>query len=200
MSLSLLLIRRFRFLMIGGFACSLVFVLISFLFPLQYRADTQVLILPRAQYGVDPTNADKSAQRAVESLSTVVSTDEFRSLVVGVLPGELQGVFNKSTAKKTRTYWNKTVVASPVFGTNFLNISAYSTDKQAALQVVSAATQALLERGQEYTSTPIVPRIINQPIVSDYPARPNILVNAVFGFLLGVCLAVFLLVRREHRG
>lgn len=198
MSLPSILIRRMRFLVLGGLLCALLSVAVSFLFPLQYRADAQLLILPRAQYGVDPTNADKSAGRVAENLSTVVSTDDFRSLVVGALPEDLQNSFTKQTTKKTRKYWNKTVSASPVFGTNFLSVSVYSVDKQVAAQVVSVVAQTLLDRGQEYTSAPITPRIMNNPIVSEYPARPNLPINGAIGFVLGVFITALLITKREY--
>ncbi len=199
MSLTHILIRRSRFLIVGGLLCALLSVAVSFLFPLQYRADAQILILPRVQYGSDPFSATKASEQVAENLSSVVSTDEFRSLVIGALPIELQSSFSKQTPKKTRAYWNKTVEASPVFGTNFLSISAYSTNKEVAMQIVSVAAQTLLERGQEYTPSPIMPRIINNPIVSEYPARPNLGMNAVLGFLVGVCLSIFFITKREYR-
>ncbi len=199
MSLSALLIRRSRFLVVGGLLCALLSVAVSFLFPLQYRADAQILILPRVQYGTDPFSATKAAEQVAENLSSVVTTDEFRSLVVNALPSELQGSFTRSTPKKTRSYWNKTVETSPVFGTNFLSVSAYSTDKQIANQIVSVVAQILLERGQEYTPSPIMPRIINNPIVSDYPARPNLPMNAGLGFVVGVLITAFLITRREYQ-
>lgn len=198
MSLTHILIRRSRFLVIGGLLCALLSVAVSFLFPLEYRADAQILILPRAQYGVDPSNADKSAERVAENLSSVVTTDEFRALVVSTLPAELQPSFTKATPKKTRKFWNKTVQASPVFGTNFLTVSAYNTNREVATQIVSVVSQTLLERGQEYTSSPIMPRIINNPIVSEYPTRPNLGVNALLGFLVGVIVGVLFITKREY--
>ncbi len=199
MSLIHVLIRRSRFLVFGGLLCALLSVAVSFLFPLEYRADAQILILPRVQYGSDPFSATKASEQVAENLSSVVSTDEFRSLVVGALPVELQSSFSKQTPKKTRVYWNKTVEASPVFGTNFLSISAYSTNKEVAMQIVSVAAQTLLERGQEYTPSPIMPRIINNPIVSDMPVRPNLIKNALLGFIVGVFITVLFITRREYR-
>ncbi len=199
MSLTHILIRRSRFLIIGGLLCALLSVAVSFLFPLQYRAGAQILILPRVQYGSDPFSATKASEQVAENLSSVVSTDEFRSLVVSALPEELQASFNRQSPKKTRVYWNNTVEASPVFGTNFLSISAYSTNKDVAMQVVSVVAQTLLERGQEYTPSPIMPRIINNPVVSEYPARPNIVMNMVLGFFVGMICSVVLVVRREQR-
>lgn len=57
-------------------------LLVSLLFPLEYRADAQALIISKSRYGVDPYTVVKSAERVGENLVQVIGTKDFYDKVM----------------------------------------------------------------------------------------------------------------------
>ncbi len=193
-----LLLKRWKAIFVFGLIVGAVSVAVSFLFPLEYRADAQVLIISRSRTGVDPYTVVKSAERVGENVAQVMKTNDFFEKVM-VQPGYSldQSKFAGITERKKRKLWQKTVQTSVVYGTGILNISAYDTDPQVAIDYAGAAADTLSARGWEYVGGDVTIKVVNQPVASKWPARPNLPVNFAAGFVVGLAL-MSLLTLRKH--
>jgi len=193
-----LLLKRKKIIMLAGIIVAIIAGIITALFPLQYRADAQVLIISQSRYGVDPYTVIRSAERVGENISQVMKTSDFYNKVrelgqAGIDWSQFEGLNDRDKRKK----WEKTIEPSVVYGTGVLNVSAYSVDSAEAQALAAAAANTLVSKGWEYVGGDVTIKIVNQPIVTRYPVRPNILINVVLGFIVGILLTSLMVVRKR---
>ncbi len=169
---------------------------LSLLLPLEYRADAGVLIVSKSRYGVDPYTVVKSAERVGENLVQVMQTDDFYEKVKAQEGYSINWrPFEALPERKERKKWQKSVQGSVVFGTGVLNISAYNTNPRVAQDMAGAAADALVAKGWQYVGGDITMQVVNSPVATDWPVRPNIILNAVLGLMLGGLLGAFVVTR-----
>lgn len=181
-----LLVRRWRLIVFAGLSVAVLAVAVSLIFPLEYRADAQVLIISKARYGVDPYTAVKSAERVGENLLQVVKTNDF-FLKTMAQPGYNvdKSRFENVPERTKRERWQEAVGASVVYGTGVLNISAYHHDKAQAEQLAGAVANALVASGWEYVGGDVGFKLVNEPVATRFPVRPNLILNFALGLVLG---------------
>lgn len=169
---------------------------LSLLFPLEYRADAGVLIVSKSRYGVDPYTVVKSAERVGENLVQVMRTDDFYEKVK-VQEGYTIDwrPFTSLSERKERKKWQKSVQGSVVFGTGVLNISAFHTDPRVARDLAGAAASTLVSKGWQYVGGDVTMQVVNSPVATDWPVRPNVPINVFLGFLVGGLLGAFVVSR-----
>ncbi len=167
-------------------------------FPLEYRADSQVFIISESRYGVDPYTVIKSAERVGENISRVMETSDFYEKVMNQEGFSIdKSRFERLEVLERREKWANTIEGSVVYGTGVLNISTYSNDSEQARQLAGAALSALSTQGWEYVGGDVTIKVVNEPVVTRYPVRPNILVNMAAGFVIGVLLMGAIVLRRR---
>jgi len=190
--------KQWKLLTIVGVIAAAISVAVSMLFPLEYRADAQVLIISKTRTGVDPYTTVKSAERVGENIAAVMETTDFYEKVRSQAGYTINwDRFTNTTERKRRKLWSKTIAPSVSYGTGVLNVSAYASDKNQAAQIAGASTRALVEQGWEYVGGDVTIKIINNPVVTRWPARPNLVVNAIVGFILGVVLMGLAVIARK---
>lgn len=190
--------RSTRRLVLGGFMGIFLALALSFISPVQYRADAQVYIIARSRFGVDPYTVAKSAERIGDNLAQVVKTSDFYDKVMANSNFQLDRDYFENVSERTkRKHWEKTVDASIVFGTGVMNVSAYHAQPAQAKAYASAIIDTLVTKGTEYVGEDVEMKVVNQPVVTNLPVRPNFLVNSVVGFVLGVMLMSMLVVQRH---
>jgi capsular polysaccharide biosynthesis protein len=200
----LLLDRWFTIALFAIFGLALALV-ISFVQPLKYSSTVRLLILQDVDANVDAFTASRSEERIAENLSRVIYTTTFFDQVLNA-GFSVDGKQFPEEDSKRRREWGKTVSATVTRGTGLLTISAFHQDVHQAEQIARAIGFVLTERAGEYTSgSNIRVRLIDAPLNSRWPVRPNILANGVSGLILGgfVGIAYILLsaerIRRRHQ-
>jgi len=199
-----LLMIRWRLVVFVGIAVGLCVVVLLWisslvkLMPLEYRADAQVLIISQSRYGVDPYTAAKSAERVGENLTQVIKTNDFYQKVVSQSSGLDLTRFNKLSERAKRDLWQKTVNANVVYGTGVLNIGAYNKDPEQAKLWASAAASALASRGWEYVGGDVIIKVVNEPLVTKFPVRPNLVLCGLLGLLVGGLLTMFIVLKKGN--
>ena len=190
--------KRWRLVVFSGVLLAVLSFTILLVVPLAYRADAQILIISKSRYGIDPYTAVKSAERVGENLVQVVGTNDFFNKVMYQSNYNLdKSLYTNVSEKNKRKNWEKSVSASMVYGSGVLNISAYGKTKDIATQLAGASAAALVAGGWEYVGGDVDFKIVNQPVVTDYPVRPNLPVNAVAGFIIGMVLMSAVVLRKS---
>lgn len=192
--------KHSRLIILSGLVAA-GFALIGSLFlPVEYRADAQILLVSKTRYGVDPYTAVKSAERVGENLARIVNTDLFFSDVLTQEGFSLDTTkFQGLTKRQQRKKWEDTIEARVIFGTGILDVSAYHTSKEQAVNYANAAMQSMIDKGWEYVGGDVSLQVVNQPVVSPFPARPAFLLNLVVGFFIGTFMMILLvLFRKSH--
>ena len=180
-------------------------LIVSFVQPLRYSSTARLLILQNIGSSVDAYTASRSEERIAENLATIVYTSTFFDQVMSAGFDIDEGIFPSESSKQRRA-WRKTVSTTVSRGSGLLTIAAYHQDVRQAEQIVRAVAFVLTNRVDEFTSGGNVQvRLIDAPLNSRWPVRPNILANMLSGlFLAGfVGIGYVLLqserVRRRHQ-
>jgi len=164
----------------------------ALLLPIQYRADVDILLIARSRVGSDPYTTVKSAERVAENLAEVIGSSDFFSKVKAQTGYDLDwSRYDNRSALERRRLWQKTVTAQVLYGTGVLRVSAYSNPINEAEKMAAAIADAMVNRGGEYTSGDVGMKIINEPVASKFPARPNLVAFFVLGFVLGFLVVIF---------
>lgn len=191
------LLRRWKIILLSAILVGVVSGLLTLVFPLQYRADAQVLIISQSRYGVDPYTTIKSAERIGENIIQIMRTNDFYRKVREQVGHNIDWKkFDALGERDRRKLWGKTIAPSVVYGTGVLNISAYHNDPKQAENLAGAAVDALSAKGWEYVGGDVTIKVVNEPIVSKWPVRPNIALNALLGFIVGILLSSLFIVRK----
>ena len=191
-----LVLKHSKLIITWGIFVGLVSVGVSFLFPKQYSAVSRVIIISRDKTGVDPYTQAKAAERVGQDLAQIMKTTDFFGKVVG----ENTLVFDKPEWKNLsdrvrRKKWQKDVRAEMVYGASLLEVTAYALGPDNALTLSNAVTKTLVAHGWEYSGGDVTIKQVDSSLASRLPARPNLIVNAGIGFLVGGFLAALWVVR-----
>ena len=180
-------------------------LIVSFVQPLRYSSTVRLLILQDVGASVDAYTASRAEERIADNLSTILYTSTFFDQVMDAGFDIDQTVFPDDDSK-TRKVWGDMVKATVARGSGLLSITAYHRDINEAEQIVRAIAVVLTERVDEYTSGGSVDvRLVDDPLNSRWPVKPNILVNILSGFVLGGFVGIgFVLlqgerIRRRHQ-
>lgn len=193
-----MLFRHTKLILVWGVLIAILSAAVSLLFPWQYSAESQVLIISRDRSGVDPYTQSKAAERIGENLAQVMQTDDFRSKVME----SPSATFDKNrwinlTPRKQIKQWQKDVVGQMMYGTSLMKITVYSS-KDDVLPLASTVTETLTAHGWEYVGGDVAIKTVNQPIVSQWITKPNILLNGLLGFLAGMILSSAWVIRYKR--
>lgn len=174
---------------------------LSLLRPLEYSSSIRLLITQES-VSADAYTASRSAERVADDLAGIVSTTLLFDQVLNVNFNIDETQFPPEDTKqaKRRKVWQQMVSTSVERGTGLLSITVYNRDPEQARQISQAIAFVLTQQGWRYTSGGnISVRLVDEPLVSQYPVRPNLPANGFVGLVLGVLVGgAFVLVRAEQ--
>lgn len=160
-------------------------ILLSFLRPLEYSSTTRILITQELG-AVDAYTASRSAERIADDLASVVYTSTFFDKVLDS-GYDIDATYFSDDEIKRRDQWEKAISASVSRSTGLLSVTAYHEDVDQAEELATAVAYVLTTQGWTYTSGGnITVQVVDAPLNSRYPVRPNLLVNGFSGLILGL--------------
>jgi capsular polysaccharide biosynthesis protein len=173
-------------------------LIVSFIQPLRYASTARLLVLQTGS-DVDAYTASRAEERIADNLSTIIFTSTFFDRVVKSGFDIDQTAFPQDPSKRRRV-WNRTIDATVSRGSGLLSITAYNGDVARAEQIVRAIAFVLTDRVDEYTSGANVRvRLVDEPLNSRFPVKPNVLANALSGLFLGGFIgALYVMVQTER--
>lgn len=190
-------------ILIAGVMGLALAILLSFLRPLEYSSTTRILITQDLG-AVDAYTASRSAERIADELASIVYTSTFYDKVMRS-EYNIDAAYFPEDEIKLRKKWQKAVAASVSRSSGLLTVRAYHTDVTQAEELARAVSYVLTTYGWTYTSgSNITVQVVDEPLNSRYPVRPNLLVNGVSGFVVGLIAGTgYLLIiaertRRRH--
>lgn len=189
--------QRYRLIVFVGIFFAVVAAVVVLVMPRSYRADAEVLIIAKNRYGVDPYTTVRSAERVGENVVQIMKTSDFLRKVrreEGYLIDWKS--FDHAQEYKKRRLWEKTIHSSVILGTGVLSVSAYHPDPVQAKELAGAAIAALVNQGWQYVGSDVEMKVINEPVLTNWPVRPNIFLYTLGAFIIGVLSSAMIVVRR----
>lgn len=173
-------------------------VVLSFVQPLEYSSTVRILITQELG-AIDAYTASLSVERISEDLADIVYTTSFYEKVLEA-PYSIDTLYFEEQENKRREQWSEMVTASVSRSSGLLTIRAYHTDVEQAEQIVNAVAYVLINEGWTYTSgSNIKVQLVDEALNSRWPVRPNVLVNAFSGLVLGLIAGVgYVLIQVER--
>ncbi len=177
---------------------TLIFVIIglivTLLQPLKYSSKSRLLILQNTSS--DAYTVSKSNEYVGGLISEVIYSGSFLDSLKASNSIFDRNYFN-DTYKKNVKKWGETVFARSSGSTGVIDIEIYHTNPEEAKNISNAVNQLIISGQSPYKFNPEQTKIsiIDEPVVSSFPVKPNIPVNLalslLFGFLAG-CSYIYL--------
>lgn len=156
----------------------------------RYEAKSRVLLLQYNGEVMDPYNAAKSSQFISNLLANVVSSNSFLNDVLESGFNIDLSYFGSNSADKLER-WEKTAKALAINDTGIIEINSYHPDKSQAEQINNAIINIIKNKTGSYygRSKDISIKIIDQPIVSNWPVQPNIILNFALTIFISLMIS-----------
>ncbi len=196
---SSILMDRWKVIVSFGLLGLVFAFLISVVQPLRYSSTVRLLVLQSVGTSVDAYTASRSEERIAENLSTIMYTTTFFDEVLNAGFSIDESSFPEQDYQRRRE-WNKTIDATVARGSGLMTITAYHRDVDQAEQIARAVSFVLTEKASEFTSgSNVEVKLIDSPLNSRWPVKPNIPANAFSGFVLGGLLGMAYVVTQYNR-
>lgn len=168
-------------------------VIITTLQPFKYNAKAKLLIIQDFSGNMDPYAMARSNQYIGSLLANIVPSYSFYKEVMNSGFKIDQTYFDPAEGvNKELKAWEKTVEAKPSGDSGMLEINVYHTDRYQAEQLIRAINFTLMTKNQQYHGggDNITVKVIDDPMISDWPVKPNILLNLGLALIFGLCIAL----------
>lgn len=158
--------------------------------PTEYRSSFSVVLIDQT-LNIDGYAAAKSAERLSQSLGQLVETDVFADKIYDELRGASLAQGNElfSTDQHLRREaWKRQVETRVQADVGLVRIAVFQPQPDAAQAIASTLSKQLVAFGRQYIGggQNILFRIVDYPLPSERPARPNIILNLSAGLIVGL--------------
>ncbi len=164
---------------------------ISLLSPLKYGARSRLLVVQNIS-GNDPYTISRSNEYLGSLLSQVIYSGSFYNLVLESQYDIDKSYFSGSYREQIRD-WGRTVQTRTISDTGIIEVNVFHPSPYQAQQITLAINDVLINKNSLYQGggQGVKINIIDQPLVSSYPVKPNLLQNGVLALAGSLCLALF---------
>ncbi len=159
--------------------------------PLKYGATSELLIVQQYSGGTDPYSISRSNQYLSSMLASVVTSQSFYGEVMNSGFSIDQEYFNTDARIQMKT-WEKTVEAKSIGDSGMIEISVFHPDRYQAQQIARAINSTLRLKNGQYrgSGSDLTIKVLNEPIVSVWPVKPNIPLNMILAIVFGLLLVL----------
>jgi len=173
-------------------AVAVLFILLSLALsvaqPLKYGATSRLLVVQNFNIGADPYAVSRSNQLLSNVLVQVASSDSFYNEVVNSGYNIDKTYFSNTDPQKELAKWQKTVSVKSLSDSGIVEVNIYHPDKYQLDQIAQAVNYIYQTKHQEYDGSgdAITIKVIDKPLVSRWPVKPNLPLNMALGLIFGL--------------
>ncbi len=160
-------------------------LIMTFTQPLKYTSKSKLLVAQNTM-GADPYAVSRSNEYLGNLFSQVAYSSSFFNLVVNSQFNIDKNYFNGDSSKQMKR-WKNTISAKSLGDTGIISISVYHPNPAQARQITLAINDVLINKNFNYQGLGnlVKVNVIDQPIVSNYPNKPNAILNTLLALLGG---------------
>lgn len=158
--------------------------------PMEKDATSKVLILQQQAVNFDPYTAAKSSEKIGRNLTKIIPTTLFFESVLAADPTL---PLLSDSEEVQRKIWSRKVDVSMAPETSVMTVRVYDRQPETARQWVQAVTAVLEKEGKRFHGGGefVTMTTIDEPLVSRWPTRPNLMTRLAMGLLVGVSFALW---------
>jgi len=168
-------------------AISLIF---SFFQEPRYRAKSSILVSQKANFNLDMYQASQSAERLAVLLAKVIKSSAFQKDVLNSgFP--IDKAYFPIKEKDLRKEWANMVDSRVTTDTSIIEISVYHPSEKEARKIANAIIYVFSDKGKKYYNLgdQVNILVIDTPLVSERPVKPNLLLNTILSFFVGLVVS-----------
>jgi capsular polysaccharide biosynthesis protein len=184
------LVSGWKRLLVYGLVAALLGVGISLLFPLEYSSTMRLLIIQKQLAETDPYTAIKGAERLSDNLAQIIYTTSFYDKVMAA-KFNIDKAYFKVDERKRREQWNKMIATQVTRESGLLIVTVYHKDPAQASLIAQAIAFVMTTDGWQYVGGEPQVKLVDDPLPSRWPTRPNLPNNAITGFIVGAVFGGF---------
>jgi capsular polysaccharide biosynthesis protein len=194
-------LKGWKKILLFGLLATVVAVGLSFTQKLKYSSTIRMLIIQPSSLNVDPYTAIRSAEQIGNNLAQVVYTTDFFTKVTNAPNFSIDPTYFPDNDAKRRKLWSQTVSVKVENGTGLLNITVYHPNKDQATAIAQAIAYVMTNDGSNYVGgTALQIKLVDEPLVSNFPVKPNLAVNGFTGLILGALFgAIYVILTDKSR-
>jgi len=158
----------------------------------KHGAESKVLVYQKFPSGTDIYSINRSNEYLSSVLSEVVKSDSFYSEVIQAGFNIDADYFNQEgNSRDVLKKWGQTAEARPAIDSGMINISIFHPDRSEAEKIARAVNFVLVTKNQNYHGggENVVIKVIDKPVVSEWPIKPNIPLNLSLALVIGLVIA-----------
>ncbi len=171
-------------------------LVLSLVQPLKYRSRTEYLIVQKQSLAMDAYEASRASEKIAGTLGSIIQTQSFLNKIINGNFG-ISATDFPYAPNKQRKAWEKTIDYNVYPEKSMLRIDVFHEDKNKADAISRAVAYTIINNASEYhgAGDDLIIKIVNEPLLSNYPVKPNVILNTltalVFGLLLGISWAIY---------
>jgi capsular polysaccharide biosynthesis protein len=182
--------RRWGFVTVVTLVVVLISLIFSLIQPFEYQSEVKILVIQKSAVSIDAYSASKSAERIGRNLGQIIYSSSFFSQILNAGFGIDQSYFPDDEDKR-RKQWQKMIATEVPANTTILQIKVFHTDRDQATQIAKAIAYVLDQKAEEYVGIPDIDlKIVDAPLTSNLPVKPNFILNTALGLVLGFFIAI----------
>jgi len=176
---------------------SLVFSLVQ---PFEYKSRVEFLIVQKQTYNLDAYAATRASEKMASNLASIIKTKSFYDKVMAGSFGISRANFPNDEIKLRKAWQDK--ISTQVFPeTSILSVDIFDKNKREADKIAKGVAGVLVNDSAEYHGgSDVSIKVVNQPLVSNHPVRPNIVLNTLAGLVLGLVISLSWVFYNTHSG
>jgi len=188
-------LNSFIYLIKSKISTILVFVAVFFVLgmiltlsqPLKYSSNLRLLVVQNSSGASDSYTTTRTNEYISEILSKVAySTSFFNQTMASGLNIDVN--YFGSNPKKISKTWAKTIDVRPVNNTGIIAVAAYHPNRDQAEKIARSVGNVLITQNSTYhgLGDKISVKLLDEPMTSRYPVKPNLILNAILSLILGL--------------
>lgn len=174
---------------------TLVFVVlgmaVSLMQPLRYSSSLKLLVVQKAGATYDPYAMSKSTDYLSQLLSKVAYSNLFFGRVLASDLSIDSNYFGNGIKERAKR-WSKAINVKSIKETGIISIEAYQPNREQAEKIARATALTLMTQHANYhgMGEGVMIRLLDEPITSNYPDQPNLLLNFLVSLFAGLAFGV----------
>jgi len=170
----------------------IVVSLVTFLQPLRYSATSTLLVVQNYGPNTDAYNVSRSNQFLSNLLAQVVYSDSFYGKVMESGYNINKSIFS-ADANQRKKQWQDMVYTRAIADTGMITLKIYHQDKATADKINQAIAYTLMTKHSQYhgLGDNVKIKVINDSTLSDWPVKPNIILNLILGLVAGLAGSLY---------